>query len=74
MNSIWNMPKHEASMRASLERDAVHGFIEPLVQGVKTDAFAFREVPKQRRVNSLASGLRHMQEHETLLIGTSLGT
>jgi hypothetical protein len=47
MNSIWDMPKHEASMRASLERDAVHGFIEPLVQGVKTDAFAFREVPKQ---------------------------
>jgi hypothetical protein len=47
MNSIGEMPPDEASGRASLERDAVHGFIEPTIQDVKMDPLAFLEVPDE---------------------------
>jgi hypothetical protein len=68
MNSIRDMAPHEASLRAHLDGDALHGFIEPPVQNVQMDPFVLREVPDQWRLDGLASGLRHVQEHETRFI------
>jgi hypothetical protein len=68
MNSIRDMAPHEASLRAYLDWDAVHGFIESSVQNVQMDLFVLREVPGQWGLDGLASGLRHVQEHETRFI------
>jgi hypothetical protein len=74
MNSIRDMAPHEASPRAYLDGDAVHNFIEPPIQNVQMDPFVPREVPDQRRLNGLASGLRHVQEHETRFMWSCFGT
>jgi hypothetical protein len=71
MNSIGDMPPEEANGGPSLEGDAAHGGINPTVQDVQMHSL--REVPKQRRRDGVASGLRHVQEHETVAIGSCFG-
>src|SRR4029453_13145886 len=57
MNAIREMPPHEASCQPFLEGDAVHCFIERPGESIEIDPFACREVPGERPLNGLASGL-----------------